>query len=106
MKPNHFRHYPTNELPDAVTEIGSGSACQNLIYKGFKVILFIWTTLVFMFMGLMLFLGSYYYQDFKERREPADREEFVNANPFFVFLLEYGPVTVFFVSFVLLLIPC
>ncbi|KAI1298728.1 hypothetical protein HDE_04017 [Halotydeus destructor] len=105
IKPNNFRYYPTAaELPDAVTEIGSGSACQNLFYRCFKIILFIWTALSFIFMGLMLFLGIYYYDEFKER--PEEKEEIIRSNPFFTAILENGPIVVFFVSFILLLVPC
>ena len=57
-------------------------------------------------MGLMLFLGIYYYNDFKERQEREDREELIKSNQFFTAILEYGPIVVFFVSFILLLIPC
>lgn len=58
-------------------------------------------------MGLMLFLGLYYYAEFKEKRDDKEaREEIIRNNQFFTAILEYGPVVVFFVSFILLLIPC
>lgn len=57
-----------------------------------------------MFMALMLFLGLYYYSEFKERAD--EKEEIIKSNQFFTAILEYGPVVVFFVSFILLLIPC
>lgn len=106
MKPNYFRYYPTaTDLPDAVTEIGSGSACQNVCYRSFRIVMFIWTGILCLFMAMILFLGLYYWSEFKIG-DKESREEIIKSNQFFDFILEYGPIVTFFVSFCLLLIPC
>lgn len=116
VKPSYFRHYPTATRPltstftDAksgttineitgleITEIGSGSTCQDQCFKLFRMLLIAWTIIGLIFLLLVTGLGLYYWSGIEE----AD----IKSSIWLSTLLDYGPVVGFFVSLVLLLVP-
>lgn len=100
---NYFRHYPVaaRALDSGleVTEIGSGSVCQDLCFRSFRGLQVAWTAVGLLTLAVSLALGLYHWNS------PLETQEVMTRNSFYWCLLELGPPLSFFVSLVLLLIP-
>lgn len=133
VKPSYFRHYPTavsttdlsttnggsgasttgvTSNTEIITEIGSGSVCQDVCFRSFRVLLLAWTLIAFLVLLITFGLGVYHWWSISNSSPNSDQDIIINtetlvksSNVFYSVLLEFGPVVSFFVSLVLLLIP-